>query len=144
MYNSQLVTERIKQVTKEKNVSMSQLNEICGLSKNAISSAGKSQEGMKAKNLYMIAEYLDVSVDYLLGRTEESSVYTNNENSFNVGNNSTQTVGNYNNISTNKSNDISDDAREFDNTLKSLSYKERIKFLSRVYELEEEVKKKEV
>lgn len=71
MYNSQLVTERIKQVTKEKNVSMSQLNEICGLSKNAISSAGKSQEGMKAKNLYIIAEYLDVSVDYLLGRTDE-------------------------------------------------------------------------
>ena len=97
MYNSQLVTERIKQVTKEKNVSMSQLNEICGLSKNAISSAGKSQEGMKAKNLYMIAEYLDVSVDYLLGRTDEPNEY-NNISNIDTTVNGTQTNGNYNNI----------------------------------------------
>lgn len=86
--------------------------------------------------------FYNVSVDYLLGRTDEPSEYSNNENSFNVGNNSTQTVGNYNNVSTGKTNEVSDDAREIDNILKSLSPKERVRFLSKIYDLEEEVKKK--
>ena len=50
---------------------MTQLNEICGMNKNAIAKAGKSQDGMKAKNLYAIAEALSCSIDYLLGRTDD-------------------------------------------------------------------------
>lgn len=71
MYNSQVTSERIKQLTRDKNISLLTLNEQCGLSKDTIKTAGKSENGMKAKNLYMIAEFLDVSVDYLLGRTDE-------------------------------------------------------------------------
>lgn len=71
MYNSQVTADRIKRRAKEQGVSMTQLNEICELSKNTIAQAGRSQEGMKAKNLYTIADYLDCSVDYLLGRTDE-------------------------------------------------------------------------
>ncbi|MDE6779958.1 MAG: helix-turn-helix domain-containing protein, partial [Ruminococcus sp.] len=62
MYNSQIFAERVKKVIKEKNLTMENLNSECNLSKNAISSAGKSTEGMKARNLYVIADYLDVSV----------------------------------------------------------------------------------
>ena len=71
MYNSQETSTRIKKVAKEKGISMLELQELCGLNKNAISQAGKSQEGMKAKNLYAIADYLGCSVDYLLGRTDD-------------------------------------------------------------------------
>ena len=78
MYNSQTVTERIKKVVKEKKVSMTQLNEICELSENTISQSAKSTYGMKAKNLYMIADYLGVSVDYLLGRTDEPKTINGN------------------------------------------------------------------
>ncbi len=74
MYSSQIVAERIKKAVKENNTTMDKLNSECSLSKNAISSASKSSEGMKAKNLYMIAEFLGVSVDYLLGRTDTPEI----------------------------------------------------------------------
>lgn len=135
--------KNITYICREKNITPHMLGKESGVGKDIITNMNKGSLPSCDK-LAKIADYCDVSVDYLLGRTDEPNGYNNNKSSFNIGNNSTQTVGNYNNISTNKSNDISDDAREFDNTLKSLSYKERIKFLSRVYELEEEVKKKEV
>ena len=97
MYNSQIVAERIKKAVKENNTTMDTLNTKCNLSKNAISSSSKSSEGMKAKNLYMIAEFLGVSVDYLLGRTDEPHTkfenvhYSNIVNGIN-GDNSPMTV----------------------------------------------------
>ena len=74
MYNSQITAERIKKRATAQSVSMTQLSESCGISKNAISQAGKSQEGMKAKNLYAIAEILECSLDYLLGRTDNPMI----------------------------------------------------------------------
>lgn len=71
MYNSQEVVLRIKKVLKIKGISIGTLQAECGLGKNAITQLASSQEGMKSKNLYAIAEYLNVSVDYLLGRTDE-------------------------------------------------------------------------
>lgn len=92
MYNSLETSTRIKKLAKEKGVPMSELQEMCGLNKNAVAQAGKSQEGMKAKNLYAIAELLECSVDYLLGRTDNPnetgiSVTDNNQMSL-TGNNS--------------------------------------------------------
>ncbi len=71
MYNPQITAERIKKRAKELSIPMTQLNKLCGINKNAIAQAGKSQEGMKAKNLYAIAEVLACSIDYLLGRTDD-------------------------------------------------------------------------
>lgn len=70
MYSSSETSARIKKIAKEKGVQMLDLQEQCGLSKNAIAQAGRSQDGMKARNLYAIAELLEVSIDYLLGRTD--------------------------------------------------------------------------
>ena len=52
---------------------------------------------MKARNLYSIAELLEVSIDYLLGRTTEPNGAYQNSNSGNIvngnnGNNSPLTV----------------------------------------------------
>lgn len=69
-YNATITSDRIKSRTKEIGLTLSQLNSICKLSENTIKNAGKSSEGMKAKNLFTIAEVLDCSVDYLLGRTD--------------------------------------------------------------------------
>lgn len=93
MYNSQETALRIKNIAKSKKISIAELQENCGLGKNAINQLSDSQEGMKSKNIYMIADYLNVSVDYLLGRTEEPTSKAIN-NSYNKnGNNSVQTVG---------------------------------------------------
>lgn len=78
MYNSQIIVERIKRIAKEKNISMAFLNEKSELSENTISASAKSTYGMKAKNLYMIADCLGVSVDYLLGRTDNPQSITGN------------------------------------------------------------------
>ena len=89
MYNSLETSTRIKKLAKEKGVPMSELQEMCGLNKNAVAQAGKSQEGMKAKNLYAIAEMLECSVDYLLGRTDSPNATTgNNINSVSIVNGS--------------------------------------------------------
>lgn len=89
MYNSSETSIRIKKLAKEKGIQMIELQEKCGLSKNTIMQSGKSQEGMKAKNLYAIAEMLECSVDYLLGRTDNPNTTTgNNINSVNIVNGS--------------------------------------------------------
>lgn len=129
MYNSQLTTDRIRQAIKEKNISMSKLNEICNLSKNAISSAGKSQEGMKAKNLYMVANCLDVSVDYLLGRTDDP--HTIGGHSIKTGNINGDNNANINAIKEKNCSDIS----ELFEIISSLSIIDRAKVVLFIDEL---------
>lgn len=93
-------------------------------------------------SLVKLANYFNVSTDYLLGRTDIPTGYSGNENSFNVGNNSTQAVGNYNTISTNQ--DINEDEREVIGILRSLSPRERAKLLNQIYDWDEDLKKKEI
>lgn len=68
---------RIKLQSKIQEKSISELNRCAELGENAISQSAKSSEGMKAKNLYSIAECLDCSVDYLLGRTDNPNAHKN-------------------------------------------------------------------
>lgn len=70
MYNNQEIALRIKQIAKEKKISIKQLLENCNLNVNYISQFSNGRD-MTAGNLYSIAKCLDVSVDYLLGRTDE-------------------------------------------------------------------------
>lgn len=83
MYNSQETIFRIKQRAKEQGIAILDLQAKCDLGRNAISQAAKSQDGMKARNLFAIAEVLNCSVDYLLGRTDNPTVsgnYINGDN----------------------------------------------------------------
>lgn len=68
MYYSQDVAKKIKIQAKEKKVSVKQLLLDIGLGFNTMSNMKTSMP--KADNLAKIADYLDCSVDYLLGRTE--------------------------------------------------------------------------
>ena len=70
MYNSQNIANRIKSTAKSKNISIKDMLEACGLSKNALSSMLSGGSTPKSENLAKIADYLDCSVDYLLGRTD--------------------------------------------------------------------------
>ncbi len=73
MYNPQTTFDRIKEVREASDISMNELNSACEVNKNTIATSANSKSGLSAKILYDIANYLDVSVDYLLGRTEKSS-----------------------------------------------------------------------
>lgn len=68
MYNSSNISENIKLVAKSKNITIKQLLEDVGLGFNTMSNMKTSMP--KADNLAKIADYLDCSVDYLLGRTD--------------------------------------------------------------------------
>lgn len=68
MYYSQDVAKKIKIQAKEKKVSVKQLLSDIGLGFNTMSNMKTSMP--KADNLAKIADYLDCSVDYLLGRAD--------------------------------------------------------------------------
>lgn len=68
MYISYKIAERIKILAKEKNISVKKLLDDVGLGVNTMSNMKTSMP--KSDNLASIADYLDCSVDYLLGRTD--------------------------------------------------------------------------
>ena len=71
MYEATDIAERIKFLAKQKKIQIKTMLEDCGLSKNMLSSMLSGGSIPKSENLAKIADYLDCSVDYLMGRTEE-------------------------------------------------------------------------
>ena len=72
MYNSQDVAKTIKKLSKANNIPIKKLLEDVGLGFNTMSNMKTSMP--KADNLAKIADYLDCSVDYLLGRTDNPEI----------------------------------------------------------------------
>ena len=68
MNNSQEVMKTIKMIAKEQGKPLGKMLEDCGLSKNALSSMSSGYLP-RTENLVKIADYLDISVDYLLGKS---------------------------------------------------------------------------
>ena len=68
MYNSQNIATKIKLKAKSNGITIKQLLEDINLGFNTMSNMKTSMP--KADNLAKIADYLDCSVDYLLGRTD--------------------------------------------------------------------------
>lgn len=73
MYNSQEISKRIKSVAKQKNIPLKELLSACELGVNTISKMSNGTD-ILTKNFAKIADYLDCSVDYLLGRTDNPEI----------------------------------------------------------------------
>lgn len=86
MYNPQETYSRIKSLIKIRKTSIGAINEYANLSENTISQSAKGQDGMKARNLFAIAEFLECSVDYLLGRTNDPLSHKERSATLSVGN----------------------------------------------------------
>lgn len=69
MYDSQEITKRIKYIAKERKISVNQMLIDCELGKNTVAKMSNGTD-ILTKNFAKIADYLDCSVDYLLGRTD--------------------------------------------------------------------------
>lgn len=78
MYNSQDIANRIKLRAKNQGCSISSVLSACGLGKNTISKMSQGTDVLTL-NFAKIADYLDCSVDYLLGRTDVPEVNRGNE-----------------------------------------------------------------
>lgn len=73
MYNAQELTQHIKNRAKQQNVLIRDMLSACDLSINAISQIS-DKKGLSSFSLARIADYLDCSVDYLLGRTDNPEI----------------------------------------------------------------------
>lgn len=69
--------EKIKELSKKRGLSLNQLEEKLGYSRNTLYSL--KRQNVSTKRLQEIADYLEVSVDYLLGNTENPTIASNNQ-----------------------------------------------------------------
>ena len=67
-YKSNDVAIRIKEILKNRNIKQKEMYNTLGISDRTLDNYKTSMP--KADNLAKIADYLDCSVDYLLGRTD--------------------------------------------------------------------------
>ncbi len=70
MYKTNEAVSRIKEEAKKKGIKISDMLISCDLNINTLSSMNNRGSWIQANSLAKIADYLDVSVDYLLGREE--------------------------------------------------------------------------
>ncbi len=73
MYNAQITKDRIKSCCKNRKINMEEMLSSCNLGVNAIRQINDTK-GMASFSLAKIADYLDCSVDYLLGRTDNPEI----------------------------------------------------------------------
>ena len=73
MYITQEIANRIKARAKEQKVVLKEMLPACDMNINAVSEFRKGKH-LSCISLARIADYLDCSVDYLLGRTDNPEV----------------------------------------------------------------------
>ena len=69
MYISSNIANRIKEMAKFRNITIGKMLTECNLGINTVSQL-QGEKDILSKNLAKIADYLNCSVDYLLGRTD--------------------------------------------------------------------------
>ncbi|MFM0791366.1 helix-turn-helix domain-containing protein [Streptococcus suis] len=72
--------EKIKELCRKQGISLNQLEEKLGFSQNYIYSMKKGNP--KVENLQKIADYFNVSTDYLLGRTDNPRIASDEPEKF--------------------------------------------------------------
>lgn len=70
MFDKNIFAERLYALRKSKNVSQLQLAEHVGISFHQISKMEKVQRAASIEVLCALADYFDVSLDYLVGRSD--------------------------------------------------------------------------
>ena len=73
MYDSQEIAKRIKSMAKKQGRPLGEVLSSCGLGKNTVSKISNGTD-ILTLNFAKIADCLDCSVDYLLGRTDKPEV----------------------------------------------------------------------
>lgn len=76
-YNSAFVASRIKELLSAKKISVSKMLSDINMNKNALVTMQSSGYLPRIESISAIADYLDCSVDYLLGRTDNPISHKN-------------------------------------------------------------------
>ena len=141
MTNSQLITN-IKSICKTQNVPLSEMLEQCNLSKGFIYDVEKRDRTPSIDKITAIAEYFSVSVDYLLGRTNNPKVQTNNNNTAitesNIVNGNVENSTNVNTIAKNTT--LDETAEQVLNAFQGMTLADKAKVITLIAELTEKNK----
>lgn len=111
---------RIKEIAKNRDIVLRQMLEEIGLSKGTMDNLRTSMP--KADNLAKIADYLDVSMDYLMGRTDEPDI-KNNSNIIRINSGNSSHISDISNVKISQVS--SEDIAEISEMLKELSLVQR-------------------
>lgn len=131
MKNTQIIAERIKIQSKIQGITVKKLLKNCELDVNTVTKMANGTD-IFSQNLTKIADYLNVSVDYLLGRTDEPKSI-NQINTGNVGDNSNVNINNTEKGKT--SSDSDDTIAELVAVFKTLDFCDKAKVMSLIAEL---------
>ncbi len=71
MFKNNIFAERIKSLRKSKSVTQAVLAELLGVTKTQISDLENGKTTTSIERLYTLADYFDVSLDYLVGRSDD-------------------------------------------------------------------------
>ena len=136
MYLAQVTVDRIQSLIKSKGLVQKEVLKESGLSENALKQM-TDKKGMSSFSLGKIADILECSVDYLLGRVENPSIVSD---AFIGGdNNGIQAVKNGTvNVSTEHVDDIT---KEISSILSNLTVRERTELMTMIYQFSDEHKK---
>lgn len=139
MNNSQ-ITSRIKLLCKEKNISVAQLLSNCGFAKSFVYDLEKRDNSPSCDRISKIADVLECSVDYLLGRTDtpkpEVEVVKRNDNhGLNTGINTVEfTVP----VTVAHETHLDENQQELLTRFSHLKYKDKLAFMQELVEKTEE------
>lgn len=67
--------ERIRELRRKNGMSQEALGKILGVRQDAISTYERGLNYPEVRNLMILADYFGVSVDYLLGRTDDPEIH---------------------------------------------------------------------
>ena len=84
MHNSQEIANTIKRYCKIKKITIGKLLAACNLSVNTLSSMQSGGYYPRLEAIAKIADYLDCSIDYLMGRTDVPEINKKESNVINI------------------------------------------------------------
>lgn len=134
MYTAQMTKERVKSLCKNKKINMEQMLIECSLGVNAIRQINDTK-GMASFSLAKIADYLDCSVDYLLGRSDNPNIST--ESYIGGDNNGVQAIKN-GTVTIRQSAERNHNCNEIEAILEKLSRADQLRAIADMIELLEE------
>lgn len=134
MYNAQCTKDRIKNICKVKKVNMEQMLVECSLGVNAIRQINDTK-GMASFSLAKIADYLDCSVDYLLGRTDNPNI---SGNYINGDNNGIQAIKNRGSVTIRQTAEKENNCKEIEVLLEKMPRSKQLRAIADIIDLLEE------
>ncbi len=133
MYNPSEISTIIKLTAQNRKITVKKMLEDCKINKGFIYDLEHKSSYPSCDKIYRIADYFDCSVDFLLGKTNNSNIKA--VANFNGNNSGLQTTVNTGNVTINSKSEetaLSEMETELLKSFSELSFQDKIKFISEI------------